>query len=355
MSLLRGHGDDLPLMEWLREVIWPAEARLTAEDVYWGTRLAVLEMIRSGTVCFWDMYWFQFEVARAVADAGLRAVVSVPVIESDDAPPWNHIDAVPDGLERLAGFGPLVTPSVAAHAIYTVGEPSLRRLGEISEEWDVAFQIHLSETRDEVDACRKQHGVPPAAYLDRLGLLNERSVLAHGVWLDDTELDLVAARGATVVTNPSSNMKLATGRAFPYPAARTAGVPVGIGTDGAASNNSLDLLQEVKLLALLQKHENGDPALLPAPEAWTVVTGQQSARLGGAPLAVGRPADFLLVDLDAPESRPADEIPGLVYSATGAAVDTTVVAGEVLMRGREVAGADEILERSSRCAARLRA
>jgi 5-methylthioadenosine/S-adenosylhomocysteine deaminase len=185
--------------------------------------------------------------------------------------------------------------------------------------------------------------------------LSARSVLAHGVWLDDRELALVAARGATVVTNPSSNMKLAAGRAFPYVAARAAGVPVGIGTDGAASNNSLDVLQELKLLALLQKHASGDPSVLPARDAWAIGTGQAAPRLGGRRLAVGAPADFLLVDLSAPEISPAGEVPGLVYSATGAAVDTTVVDGTVLMHHRQVPGADEVVAQAARCAARLRA
>lgn len=354
MTLFRGYGDDLPLMDWLRTRIWPAEAQLTADDVYWGTRLAALEMIRSGTICFWDMYWFQFEVAQAVVDAGLRAVVSVPVIETPDAPEWNRIDAVPEALGRLGQFGPRVTPSLAAHAIYTVSADSLRRLAALSAEHDVPLQIHLSETSGEVDDCLAAHGVRPTHYLDDLGVLSDRTVLAHGVWLDDAELALIAERGATIVTNPASNMKLATGRAFPYPAAREAGVPIGIGTDGAASNNSLDLLQDVKLLSLLQKHTTADPAVLPAADAWAIVTGQLAPRLGARPLAVGSPADFLLVDLGGAESVPSDPVAGLVYSATGAAVDTVVVDGVVLMEHRRVPGEEEVLANASRCATRLR-
>jgi 5-methylthioadenosine/S-adenosylhomocysteine deaminase len=354
MTLFRGYGDDLPLMDWLRTRIWPAEAALDADDVYWGTRLAALEMIRSGTTCFWDMYWFQFDVARAVVDSGLRAVVSVPVIETPHAPEWNRIDAVPDALDRLGAFGPRVVPSVAAHAIYTVGSDSLRRLGELSRTRDVALQIHLSETKGEVDDCVAAHGMRPTPYLDDLGALSDRTVLAHGVWLDDSELELVAGRGATIVTNPASNMKLGTGRAFPYPAARAAGVPIGIGTDGAASNNSLDLLQEVKLLALLQKHTSADPAVLPAAEAWSIATGRSAPRLGGRPIAVGNPADFLLVDLGAVESVPAEGVTGLVYSATGAAVDTVVVDGEVLMERRRVPDEAEVVANAARCAQRLR-
>jgi 5-methylthioadenosine/S-adenosylhomocysteine deaminase len=173
------------------------------------------------------------------------------------------------------------------------------------------------------------------------------------VWLDEAELDLVAERQATIVTNPASNMKLGTGRAFPYPAARAAGVPLGLGSDGAASNNSLDLLQDVKLLALLQKHTAADPSVLPADDAWALATGRLSPRLGGQALAVGSPADFLLVDLGAAETVPAPDVAALVYSATGAAVDTVVVDGAVLMERRHVPGEEEVLEHGARCAARL--
>jgi 5-methylthioadenosine/S-adenosylhomocysteine deaminase len=179
-------------------------------------------------------------------------------------------------------------------------------------------------------------------------------VLAHGVWFDEAELDLVAARGATVVTNPVSNMKLAVGRAFPYPAACAAGVPLGLGTDGAASNDSLDLLQDVKVLALLQKHETRDPATLPAADAWELVTGRRSPLLGGGPVEVGAPADFLLVDSHAPELTAAPLDIGLVYSATGAVVDTVVVDGRVLMRARRIEGEEEVRARASEAARRVR-
>ncbi|HZJ26529.1 MAG TPA: amidohydrolase [Acidimicrobiia bacterium] len=355
MTLLRGYGDDLPLMEWLRTKIWPAEARLTAEDVYWGTRLAALEMIRSGTVMFWDMYWHSFEAAQAVADAGLRASISMTVIEAADAPEWNRIEGVADGLARLSEYGPRVTPSISAHAIYTVSRASLERIAELGATHDVPLQIHLSETRGEVEDCLRDHGTSPTAYLDEVGFLSDRTVLSHAVWLDDAELDLVASRQTTIVTNPASNMKLATGAAFPYAGARARGIPIGIGTDSAASNNSLDVLQEIKLLALLQKHASADPATLPAAEAWAIATGMASPRLGGHAIAVGAPADFLLVDLATAENRPAGEAAGLVYSATGAVVDTVVVDGRVLMRGRHVPGAEEVIARATECAARLRA
>jgi 5-methylthioadenosine/S-adenosylhomocysteine deaminase len=179
-------------------------------------------------------------------------------------------------------------------------------------------------------------------------------VLAHGVWLDDAELELVAERGATIVTNPASNMKLATGRAFPYPGARAAGARIGIGTDGAASNNSLDLLAELKLFALLQKHTARDAAVVPAADAFAIATGTAAPLLGGTALAVGTPADFVLVDVESPELAPAPLVDALVYSGSGAAVQTVVVAGSVLMRDRRVDDEDEIRARAAAAAARVR-
>jgi 5-methylthioadenosine/S-adenosylhomocysteine deaminase len=354
MTLLRGSGDDLPLMQWLQQLVWPAEARLTGDDVYWGTRLACIEMIRSGTVRFWDMYWHSADTARAVVDSGLRAAVSQVVLDGDDVPPEAGIDRADDGVAALAEHGSRVTPSLGPHAIYTVSTASLRRIAEISAARDVPVQIHLSETEHEVVECLDAHGMRPAHYLDSLGLLDERTLLAHGVWLDEAELDLVATRGATVVTNPVSNMKLAVGRAFPYPAARSAGVPLGLGTDGAASNDSLDLLQDVKVLALLQKHETRDPSTLPAADAWELVTGRDSSLLGGTAVEVGAPADFLLVDTHVPELTAAPLDIGLVYSATGAVVDTVVVDGRVLMRARRIEGEEEVRARASEAARRVR-
>jgi len=354
MTLLRGYGDDLPLMQWLETRIWPAEARLTGDDVYWGTRLACLEMVRAGTTRFWDMYWFPLDVARAVVDSGLRSTVSQVILSVAGAPADARPEAAADGLDRLAGFGPLVTPSLGPHAIYTVDEAALRLVAELSATRDVPVQVHLAETEQEVTDCVAEHGCRPAEYLDRVGLLTDRTVLAHGVWLDAAELDLVAARGATVVTNPASNMKLAVGRAFPYPAAHGAGVPVGLGTDGAASNNSLDLLAELKTLSLLQKHAAADAAVLPAADAWAIATGAAAPRLGATPIATGAPADFSLVDPGVAELAPAPLVDGLVYSGTGAVVRTVVVAGRVLMRDRRVDGEDEIRSRAAAAAARVR-
>jgi 5-methylthioadenosine/S-adenosylhomocysteine deaminase len=353
MTLFRGSGGDLPLMPWLEELIWPVEAKLDAEDVYWGTRLACAEMIRTGTARFWDMYWQPRAAARAVADSGLRATVGAPLFDADGNAERMK-EAALRSLDALSDVGPAVSPALAPHSIYTVSEDSLRWIAALGAERELPIQIHLSETAKEVEDCIAAHGERPAAYLDRLGMLNERAVLAHGVWLDSEELALIAERGATVVTNPVANMKLGVGGVFPHPAARAAGVAVGLGTDGAGSNDSLDLLADVKAFALAQKHAAGDPTAIDAAEAWAVATGARAPRLGAEePLSVGAEADFLLLRPNSPELGIGELTANLVYAASGSVVDTTVVAGQVLMRGGEVPELEEIVVRAAERARRL--
>ncbi len=356
MTLFRGFGDDLPLMEWLEGHIWPAEAKLAAEDVYWGTRLAAVEMIRSGTSRFFDMYWQNAEAVRAARDAGLRIVSCPALIDGGDSARVGELrDTALAALDAIGDSGPLVTPSLGPHAIYTVSRESIAWLAEVAAERELVLQTHLSETEQEVIDCVEAHGVRPAFYLDELGFLGPRTVLAHGVFLNEAELELIAERGATVVTNPAANMKLAVGGAFPYERAAAANVPMGLGTDGVSSNNNLDMLEEVKLLSLLQKHTTGDPAMLPASEALELARGRRSEVLGGRPLAPGEPADFLLLRRDDPALSAGDPDANLVYAASGEAVDTTVVAGRVLMRGRRVEAAEEIAGEVRTRAARLTA
>ena len=352
MTLFRGSGGDLPLMPWLEDLIWPVEAKLDADDVYWGARLACAEMIRTGTTRFWDMYWQPESTARAVTDAGIRATIGAPLFDADgDAQRMKS--SAHESLAVLAEQDDRVTPALAPHAIYTVSEDSLRWVAERGAELGLPIQIHLSEAAGEVEDCIAAHGVRPAAYLDGLGLLNERTVLAHGVWLDPEELALIAARGATVVTNPVANMKLAVGGVFPFPAARAAGVQVGLGTDGAGSNDSLDLLADLKTFSLAQKHAAADQTAIDAGEAWAVATGAAAPRLGAGALAAGAAADFLLLDPRSPELGIGDLTAGLVYAASGAVVDTAVVAGRVLMRGGEVEDLEEIVIRAAEQGERL--
>jgi 5-methylthioadenosine/S-adenosylhomocysteine deaminase len=353
MTLFRGSGGDLPLMPWLEEKIWPVEAKLSEEDVYWGARLACAEMTRTGTTRFWDMYWHPEATARAVADAGIAATIGAPLFDlNGDAGKMR--ESALRSLDHLAELGPAVRPALAPHSIYMVSENSLRWIAELGAERDVPVHIHLSETEREVEDCLAAHDLRPAAYLDRLGLLSERTVLAHGVWLDQEELELIAARGCTVVTNPVANMKLAVGGIFPYPAARAAGVAVGLGTDGAGSNDSLDLLADLKHFALAQKHAAADPAAIAAAEAWEVAIGARAPLLGaGESLRGGGPADFLLLRPDAAELGIGELTSNLVYAAGGAVVDTAVVGGQLLMRDGELPGFEEIVARAAERARRL--
>jgi 5-methylthioadenosine/S-adenosylhomocysteine deaminase len=236
-------------------------------------------------------------------------------------------------LDELAEYSDCVQPALAPHGIYTASEPTLAWVAEQSAARGVPVHIHFLETADEVTGCVDRTGERPGAYVDRLGLLSSRIVLAHGVWMEEPELELAAERGATVVTNPVSNLKLAVGRVFPYPKMRAHGIPVGLGTDGASSNNSLDLLADLKVLALLQKFEADDPAALPAAETWQVATGELAPALGGTPvLEVGAAADFVLARASAPELTPGHILDNLVYAASGSVVSATVVRGRVLMR-----------------------
>lgn len=355
MTLFRGYADDLPLMEWLQQHIWPVEKRLKPDDVYWGTRLACVEMIRTGTTSFWDMYWHADAAARAVEDAGLRAVTAAPLI--DDGDPAKSERACADADRSLESIreagGQLARPGFAPHAIYSLSERSLRWVAERGQELGVPVQIHLSETEEEVERCVAQHGVRPAHYLDACGMLNPTTVLAHGVWLDDSELELIAERGATVVTNPVANLKLAVGGLFPYLSARARGIEMGLGTDGPGSNNSLDLVEDMKAFALLQKNAARDPAAVTAAETLALARGERSSLLYHPSLEAGAPADFLLVRSDSPELSLGALDAGLVYAASGAVVDTTVVAGRVLMRGGVVPDEAEVVASTRERAAAL--
>ena len=356
MTLFRGYADDLPLMTWLQDHIWPAEARIDADDVYWGTRLACAEMIRTGTVHFWDMYWQPGATARAAADAGLRATIGAPLIDGGgDGDAAKVVRDARAGLEELAGVAPhLISAALAPHAIYTVSVESLRWIAAEAERLGLPIQIHASETEGEVDDCVAAHGMRPIELLDRVGILGPRTVLAHSVWLTEGERELIAASGATIATNPVANMKLAVGAAFDLPAARRHGIPVGLGTDGAGSNNSLDLIADAKHLALLQKHVAADAAVVTAEETLAIAAGARAPLIGsGGKLVAGGPADFLLVRTETPELGLGSLAAGVVYSSSGSVVDTTVVAGRVLMRGGVVEGVDEVVAMARERAGRL--
>ena len=379
MTLFRGYGGDLPLMQWLEEKIWPAEARLTDDDVYWGTRLACIEMIRSGTVRFWDMYWRPVAVARAVRDAGVRATVGPPLLDGIDRRPVGGRVRRGRGDARRARASVSPTCSRASRRTGSTPRASRRWPGSPSSRPAAACPCTSTSSRpsDEVIGCVERTGERPAAYLDRLGLLSERLVLAHGVWMDEPELELVASVGRDGGDEPGVEPQ-ARGRAR---SSRTHGraahgIPVGLGTDGASSNNSLDLLDDVKVLALLQKFADDDPASLPAAEAWAVATGALAPLLvdGAADdaqppvgqgrgvrardlqprdLQVGDRADCFLARHDAPALAPGHVLDNLVYAATASVVRTTVAGGRVVMRDGVVEGEEEVRAHVVECARRL--
>ena len=358
MSLLRGYADDMILQDWLSQKIWPLEAHLTPADIYWGTKLACLEMIRTGTVAFNDMYFMMEEAARAAGEAGIRATLSYGFIDLFDP---GKREAECKATEKLVRHiqslnNPRIKAAVGPHAIYTVSPEGLRWCAEFAAQEKTGIHIHLSETEKEVTDCIAQHGKRPAVYLDECGILTPRTVAAHCCWLDEVECTLLGKRGASVSHNPSSNMKLATNRAMPYHWLKQAGVNACLGTDGCASNHNLDMFEEAKTAALLQKFSWNNPTLLPAHEALAMATvnGAQGLGLTTGTLVAGTPADIILVSARTACNTPLhNATSNLVYSCSGGSVETTICDGRVLMLDREVPGEEQILTEAAKAAAGL--
>ncbi len=358
MTLLRGFADDMELHDWLTSKIWPAEGKLTSEAVYWGTKLACLEMIKSGTTCFNDMYFHMDAAAKAVGEMGIRAYLSEGFIDLlDPAHGEELLKKTRDGLRKIASVGTdRVVPAVGPHAIYTVSAESLKALKALADEHGYVYHIHVGETKQEVDEAKDDHGKTPGQYLESLGVLGPNVVAAHCVWLDDAEIRTFAMRKAKVAHCPVSNMKLAVGRAMPLAPMLAAGVTVSLGTDGAASNNNLDMFQSMKATALLHKFATGQPTAAAARTVFDVATvgGARALGLPAGDIAVGKLADLVLIDLRRPELTPThDLVSNLVYAATGSCVDTAICDGRVVMDHGTVPGEAEILERAARVAADL--
>jgi len=358
MSLLRGYADDMILQDWLSQKIWPLEAHLTPADVYRGTKLACLEMIRSGTVAFNDMYFMMEEAARAVDESGIRATLCYGFIDLFSPEKREAECRATENLVRHIRSlnNPRIKAAVGPHAIYTVSPEGLRWCAGFAAQEKIGIHIHLSETEKEVNDCIAQHGKRPAAYLDECGILTPHTVAAHCCWLDEAECSLLARRGVSVSHNPSSNMKLATNRAMPYHWLKAAGVNVCLGTDGCASNNNLDMFGEAKTAALLQKFSWNNPTLLPAHEALAMATanGAKGLGLASGTLVAGAPADIVLVTARTACNTPLhNATSNLVYSCNGGTVETTICDGRVLMLDREVPGEEQILSEAATAAQEL--
>jgi 5-methylthioadenosine/S-adenosylhomocysteine deaminase len=353
MTIFRGLADDLPLMDWLHQHIFPAERKLTEEWVYWGTLLACAEMILSGTTTFCDMYLFEHKVAEAARDAGMRALVG-EVLYDFPSPNYGPIESGIEFTESLIHQwqgDPLVRIAVEPHALYTCSPPVLERCFELAKRCRVPLVVHVSENEAEVEEIVKRYGRRPVAHLESLGMLSPHFIADHCVALDNHDMDLLAQRGVQVVHNPESNMKLASGIA-PVPRLLEMGVNVALGTDGCASNNDLDLFGEMDTCAKLHKAATLDPTALPAATVLRMATRNGAKALGwegqSGELSPGKLADIIVVDFDQPHLTPLYEPKShLVYAARGSDVRHSIIHGRLVMEDRRLLtmDCDEVMAR----------
>jgi 5-methylthioadenosine/S-adenosylhomocysteine deaminase len=355
MTIFRGYADDLPLREWLFEKIFPAEAaHATPENVYWGALLGCLEMIASGTTSFMDGYFYQDETFRAVHESGLRAIIAQGIIDFP-APgindPRENLILGEEFIERYLHFSELLTPGLFCHSPVTCSDRTLVKAMEISVKHFLPMQIHLSETVDEVNEIMKRTGKRPAVYLNDLGILNSNLIAAHSIHLDDEEMNLIVRNGIRVVHTPESNMKLSSGVARMSRMVKM-GLKPGIGTDGCASNNNLDLFKEMDSSAKLGKVFTGDPVNMGAATVLKMATSWGAGTMGlkdqTGTIEVGNKADIIVIDADQPHLTPLyNPISSVVYSANGGDVKDVIVNGKILMKDRKFLTLDQktIMER----------
>jgi len=365
MSLMRGFADDMRLQEWLETKIWPLERRLTGEVCYHGALLGCLEMIRTGTTCFMDMYFFLGDVARAVEEAGLRAILSHAMIDLFDSKrsetqrkmTQEALDAIKALGSRRVGF------AMGPHAPNTCSEDSLLWAKEVAEREGIPIHTHIAETRHEQAQFEKEKGMSEVEYLEKIGFLSPRLVAVHSVFLTGKEVELYAKNRVKVSHCPVSNMKLAGGGVAPVREMVSRNVTVSLGTDGAASNNCLDMFDTMKICALVHKAHSWDPTVLPAQQVLDLATIEGARALGlesrVGSIEVGKEADLILVDLKSPNLVPIHGgntvVSDLVYAAHGMNVDSTIVAGKPLMLNGRLLALDEekVMDEASRAALAL--
>jgi 5-methylthioadenosine/S-adenosylhomocysteine deaminase len=363
MTIFRGLADDLPLKRWLETVIFPAEAmHITPDNVQIGTRLACAEMMLSGITTCCDGYFLEDEVAQTVADCGLRGIMGQGVVDFkapgiDD--PDDAINIVEQFAMKWKTRSPLIQPSVFCHSPYTCSAKTLKAAKDMADQHDLLFQIHVAETRDECKIIRESHHTSPVGYLDRLGLIDSNCLLVHGIWLEETDISLISKHKATISHNPESNMKLAAGIA-PLTRLKKAGVIVGIGTDGCASNNTLDLFQAMDITAKLHKVHDMDSTAASARSVLEMATREGAKSIGMAAeigsLEVGKKADVIIVDIHQPHLSPMfHPASHLVYAAKGSDVQTVIVNGNLLVRNRSLVNLDldEIMQCADSVALRI--
>lgn len=345
MTLFRSYADDMALMDWLENKIWPAEANLTADDVYWGTQLAIAEMLKSGTTTFADMYFFMPQVAQAVEQSGIRAVLARGMAGVAPTAEQALVESETFYREWHNAAEGRITVMLGPHAPYTCPPAYLKKVVALSEKLGAEIHIHLAETAGEVKTCIEKHGKTPIALMNDLGVLDCGVLAAHCVHVSAEDIQIMKQKNVRVAHNPGSNMKLASGIG-PVPEMLSAGLNVGLGTDGAASNNNLDMLEEMRLAAMLHKVHRGDPLLIPASTAVSMATtlGANALGLGQVTgsLLPGFKADITLFDMRAPHWYPRhDRASLLIYSAAAADVHTVIVDGKILLDNRTLTTIDE--------------
>jgi 5-methylthioadenosine/S-adenosylhomocysteine deaminase len=350
MVLFRGYADDMLLQDWLQKKIWPLEARLTGETCYQGALLGCAEMIMSGTTTFMDMYFHMEDVAKAANEAGLRCLLSYGIIDLfDPAKAKAEKEKSQKFFDYVRSLGTSrIQFALGPHSPYTCSPETLLWAKEFAEKNHVIDHIHIAETRKEQADCQRQQGVRVVEYLDKIGALSNRMLAAHCVWLTKSEVTLLAKAGASVAHCPVSNMKLASGGVAPLPEMFEAGIAVGLGTDGAASNNSLDMFETMKVCALLHKAHRWDPTALNAQKTLDLATIEGARAVGlqdeVGSIEVGKKADITVLDASLPNMNPVhgkdSVISDVVYSASPANVDTTIVDGQVLMANRQLTTID---------------
>ncbi len=346
MSLLRGIGADLPLMDWLQKVIWPLEGEFVSpEFVRDGAKLGILEMIKSGTTLFMDMYFFEEEIGKVAEEAGIRAGLGFGILDFPTKvakTPEEYIKRAREFIELFKGEE-LVFPVVCPHAPYTCSPETLLKARELAEEFDVFIHIHVAETKGEVERIKEEYGETPIRHLEKIGFLYDKVLCAHMVWLDEEEREIVKERNVKIAHCPESNLKLASGIA-PIPDYLKRGIHVCLGTDGSASNDNLDMLEETSTMAKLHKGNSLDAKAIDARTALKIATENGFSALGikAGRIEEGYDADLILIDVDKPHLQPLyDPIAQIVYSAKSSDIDTVICKGKILMEKREVKTMDE--------------
>ena len=357
MTLFRGFGDDMPLMPWLEQKIWPNEAKMTREDVYWGAKLACLEMIKSGTTTFFDMYQRPRVTADVTEEMGLRGIIAGVCFDGFDIEEAEKCKRHNERLiQDVDNYSKRVRFSIGPHAIYTVSGELLKWAHQFAMEHQIPIHLHLAETEGEVKDSLDRFGLTPVRYLYELGVLSPRLIIAHGIYIDDDELRMLADHEVKVVHNPASNMKLASGMHFKFKEMRQLGITVGLGTDGCSSSNNLDMIEAMKLASLLGKAWRKDPEALTANEMLQAATAEGAVMFGlkAGQIKEGYLADLCLIDLNTPAFTPNfNFVSNLVYAANGSCVDTVICDGKILMENKKVPGEDEIMEKAAEIAYNL--